>query len=117
MMTKFDDDFLDDIFGVAQAQTPDVPDDLMARVLRDAQAVQQVQMTASAQSLFADFLDIIGGWRSVGGLAMAGVAGFWFGVAPPAVLSTWAADLIGTSVTVDLLGETNDFFTEIPIDG
>tara|TARA_R110002051_G_scaffold74641_3_gene135961 strand:- start:1759 stop:2115 length:357 start_codon:yes stop_codon:yes gene_type:complete len=117
MMTKSDDSFLDDLFDAAQAQAPVVPDDLMARVLIDAQRAQAVQITAPKLSLFAGFLDMIGGWPSVGGLAMAGVAGLWFGVAPPQALSIWTAELIGTPVTVDLFGDTNAYFTEALIDG
>ena len=117
MMTKSDDDFLDDLFDAARAQVPTVPDDLMARVLNDAHFAQTAPTRAATSSLLAGILDMIGGWPSVGGLAMAGVAGLWFGVAPPAALSTWTAELIGTPVTVDLFGDTNAYFTEALTDG
>lgn len=116
-MTKSNEDFLDDLFGVAQSQTPEVSDDLMARVLADARAMQQVSVAPPKQTFLAGLFDMIGGWPSVGGLAMAGVAGLWFGVSPPAVLSTWTADLFGASVTVDLLGDTSDYFAEALING
>lgn len=117
MMTKSDDDFLDDLFDMAQAHVPDVPDHLMAQVLHDAQAVRQAQDTVPAASLFAGFFDMIGGWPSVGGLAVAGVAGLWLGISPPAAVSSWTADLFGTPVTVDLLGDTSDYFMETLTNG
>lgn len=117
MMTKSDDEFLDDIFGTAKARSAVVPDDLMARVMADAQGALAKPDGAPKQSLFAGFFDIIGGWPSVGGLAMAGVAGLWFGVSPPAALSTWTAELIGAPVSVDLFGDTTAYFTETQVDG
>lgn len=117
MMTKSDDEFLDDIFGTAKAQPTLVPDDLMARVMADAQSALVKPDGAPKQSLFAGLFDIIGGWPSVGGLAMAGVAGLWFGVSPPAALSTWTAELIGVPVSVDLFGDTTAYFAETQIDG
>lgn len=116
-MTKSNDDFLDDLFAGAQSQTPQVSDDLMSRVLADAAAAQYVPSTVPKQSFFAGLFEMIGGWPSVGGLAMAGVAGLWFGVAPPAAVSTWTADLFGSPVTVDLLGDTSDYFAEALTNG
>ncbi|WP_458791286.1 hypothetical protein [Yoonia sp. MH D7] len=116
-MTKPNDEFLDDLFAVAQTRSPKVSDDLLARVLADAASAQHVPVLAPKQSFIAGFLDLIGGWPSVGGLAMAGVAGLWFGVSPPAAVSTWTADLFGTAVTVDLLGDTSEYFAEALING
>ena len=48
---------------------------------------------------------------------MAGVTGVWFGIAPPASVTTLAADLIGTTVTVDLLDDSSTYFSEVSIDG
>lgn len=115
-MSKSDDQILDELFVLGQAQTPLPSDDLMARIMTDAQAVQFAP-APPRQSAWASFFDMIGGWPSVGGLAVAGVTGVWFGIAPPATVSTFAADLIGTTVTVDLLDETSNYFTEALADG
>ncbi len=115
-MSKSDDQMLDDLFALAQAKPVMPSDDLMARILADADAVQ-VAAPAPTQSIWADFFDIIGGWPSVGGLAMAGVTGVWFGIAPPATVTTFAADLIGTDVTVDLLADSSSYFAETLTDG
>lgn len=114
-MNKPESDMLDDIFAAARAETPRVPDALLARVLADA--ARMVPEPAPRQSLWDALLDMIGGWPSVGGLAMAGVAGVWVGFAPPALVSTWTDDLIGTPVSIDLLGDGADYFTEGLADG
>lgn len=116
-MTKSDDDMIDALFADARAQSPAVPDDLMARVLADAAAAGPALVGVEKRRLWASILDMIGGWPSVGGLAMAGVAGIWVGVAPPTSVSTWTADLIGSPVSIDLLGDGSDYFGESWIDG
>lgn len=118
-MTNRDDDMIDDLFGLAQSQTPAPSDDLMARILADAAAVQPSVASASPPQagFMQSLMDLIGGWPSVGGLAMAGVAGIWVGFAPPTVVSDWTAELVGTPVTIDMLGSTDSYFLESMIDG
>lgn len=115
-MSKSNDQILDDLFALGQSKTPQPSDDLMARIMADAQSVQFAP-ALPRRSAWASFFEMIGGWPSVGGLAMAGVTGIWFGVAPPATVSTFAADLIGTTVTVDLLDDSSSYFTETLVDG
>lgn len=117
MMTKSEDDMLDHFFEGARAQRPAVPDDLMARVLADAASAQPRIAIAPQPKIWTAILDLIGGWPSVGGLAMAGVAGIWVGFAPPTSVAYWTEDLIGSSVSIDLLSDTTDFFSESLIDG
>lgn len=91
----------------AADQTPQVPDALMAAVLRDAAQLQPAPTREAAPvrvSLWDSFLDLIGGWPAMGGLAAAGMAGVWLGFAPPVALEGAAAQLLGTVQTVDLLG-------------
>lgn len=85
---------------------PDVPDDLMAAVLRDAARLQPGPAMAKAPQpgLWDALLDMIGGWPALSGVAAAGVAGVWIGVAPPAGLEALAYDTFGLTQTVDLLG-------------
>lgn len=116
-MTKSDDDMIDALFAQARTQSPAVPDDLMARVLADAADMLVQPVAAPKPRLWPAFLDLIGGWPSVGGLAMAGVAGIWVGIAPPVSVATWTADLIGSPVSIDLLSDTSDYFAEGLLDG
>lgn len=88
----------------------------MARILDDAQNAILPE-PAAKPSAMANFFEFIGGWPSIGGFAVAGVTGVWFGVAPPASVSNFATDLIGTSVTLDLLDDSNSYFSETFIDG
>jgi len=115
-MNKSDDQMLDDLFALGRAQQPTPSDALMARVVADAQTANTPEPQAP-RSVWAGILEFIGGWPSVGGLAIAGVTGVWFGVAPPASLSSFTADLIGTPVTVDLFGDTTNYFAETLSDG
>lgn len=95
---------LDDLLNQVAQQEPPVPSDLMARVLIDADYVQPRMITAKTNGIWGTLLDMIGGWPAVGGIAMAGVAGLWIGVAPPSGFDTIAWDLLGETQTVDLFG-------------
>ena len=95
---------LDDLFAQATDTQPDVPDALMAAVLRDAVDVQRSMRSAPPKGLWATLLEVIGGWPAVSGLAAAGITGLWIGVAPPVSLETAAAGLIGSTQQVDLFG-------------
>lgn len=85
---------------------PDVPDGLMAAVLRDAARLQPRPMVVASptQGMWQTFLDLIGGWPAMGGLAAAGVAGVWLGIAPPLGLEAATAQLLGPTQTIDLFG-------------
>lgn len=117
MVTKSDSDMIDDMFAQVRTQSPAVPDDLMARVLADAADLLVQPAVAPKQGLWPAFMELIGGWPSVGGLAMAGVAGIWVGIAPPATVTAWTADLIGSPVSIDLFSDTSDYFSEGLLDG
>ena len=110
-MTKPEDSFLDDIFATARGAAPQPSDDLMARIMADAAG-------ASPQPpLWKGVFDMIGGWPALGGLVAAGVAGIWVGIAPPPIVTDLTADILGASLSVDLLGETDVYFTEGFTDG
>lgn len=112
---KSEPDMIETLFAESRAQAPTVSDDLLARVLADAAQMQP--RPVPAPTLWAAMLDLIGGWPSVGGLAVVGVAGIWVGFAPPTSVSTWTEDLIGTPVSIDLLGDGTDYFAEGFADG
>lgn len=95
---------LDDLLVQAALQKPDVPADLMARVLIDADQMQPQATSAQPAGLWDTLLEMIGGWPAVGGIAMAGVAGLWIGVAPPTGFETITSTVLGDTQTVDIFG-------------
>ncbi len=112
-MTDPNDKMLDDLFAEARDVKPAVSNDLMARVLADANAVQQAKpadVTPRAPGFWFRFFDLVGGWPAIGTLTAATIAGLWFGVAPPAVVDEFAAGLTGDVVSVDLFSGA-DFLT------
>ncbi|SMP14255.1 hypothetical protein [Shimia sagamensis] len=104
MAEKFDDDMLDDLFAAARNDSRATPSpDLLARVLSEAEGLQVADPAPVAQvvrpSLWAAVVAAVGGWPALGGVAMAGVAGVWIGVASG---TTLMADTLG----LDIYGET-----------
>lgn len=103
-MTNPNKDMLDDLFARTRGIEPVPSNDLMARVIADADAVQPAQALAPAAGagLWARMLDAIGGWPAVSGLAAATVAGIWVGVAPPSGVEDLTAAMIGDEVSISL---------------
>lgn len=101
-MTDPNDKLLDDLFATARDAAPAASDALMARVLADATVAQQARRPAAEpqKGLWQSLLDMLGGWPTLGGLAVAGVTGVWIGVAPPMALETLAAEVVGNTATV-----------------
>ncbi len=113
MMTDPNDDMLDDIFAEARAVAPTPSDDLMARVLPDATSPQPVSAPPRRMRLW----EMIGGWPALGALVTATVAGVWVGIAPPATVETYAAQLFGEEISVSLLSDGAFFDTGDLTDG
>ncbi len=92
---------LDRLFDLARAVAPPVSDDLMARIMADADAavvpMPDVATSAPEQGGWRGWVAAIGGWPAMGGLALATVVGVAIGISPPAGL---------TSITSGFLGET-----------
>lgn len=110
---------LDDFFAAARTSELAPSGDLMARVLADAAAMQPEAAgiaTAPKQSAWAGFMDMIGGWPALSGVAAAGVAGIWLGVSPPMSLEQLTSDMLGTSTSVSLLSDVGGLVGET-IDG
>ncbi len=103
MAEKFDDDMLDDLFAAARTDSRATPSpDLLARVLQEAEGLQVAEPTPvppQRRSLWAALVAAVGGWPALSGVAMAGVAGVWIGVAAGATLME---DTLG----LDIYGET-----------
>ena len=120
-MTHPNDDMIDALFAQARDQMVRPSDDLMARVLADADAVAdaRLQPAASPQrpGLWAQLMDAIGGWPSLGGLAAATVAGIWVGIAPPDAVAEMTASLMGDAVSVSVFPTETEFDAGAFFDG
>jgi len=108
-MTDPMDKELDDFFAAARG-APEPSEDLMARVLADAAALQPeargfAPVDVPQPGLWASVMEMIGGWPALSGVAAAGVAGLWLGVAPPASIEDFAAGVLGTGTAVNFVGE------------
>ncbi|WP_108482650.1 hypothetical protein [Oceaniglobus ichthyenteri] len=87
-MTDRPTDPLETLFAQARQAPPDLPDDLFARILADAETVDQARHKTVAKSgWWRELGTMLGGWPSVAGLATAAVAGVWIGVAQPVGLN------------------------------
>ena len=118
-MTNPNEDMLEDIFAKARAATPAPADDLMKRVLADADALQPRPSAASvpAMGIWSRMLDAIGGWPAAGGLVAATVAGIWVGIAPPASVEDLTATMIGDEVSISLFPTDLMFDAGVLTDG
>ena len=104
-MTEQDDLDLDNVFAEARAARPLPGDDLLRRIISDADDVatsRETKSSAGSRSRWRDWMMLLGGWPAVGGLVASTLAGLWIGVAPPAALSDLAASVWGEQVSVNL---------------
>lgn len=110
-MTDPKDDMLDDLFAEARVVSPEVSDDLMTRVLADAAASQRIEPPRPEVQggAWGRLLDMIGGWPAASGLAAATIAGVWIGIAPPAAVEELTAGLLGDTVTISLVADSDLF--------
>jgi len=99
-----DDKILDDMFQAARSEMPEPSDDLMARVIAEADQVAEAWAQAEAVPVvtsggwFRSLLDAVGGWPAASGIVTAGMVGLVVGVSPPQTLSDFAEGYIyGTS--------------------
>jgi hypothetical protein len=100
-----DDKMLDDLFQVTRSEMPAPSDDLMARIMGDADQVADGWEQAKAKPAQASgggwlrsLLDAVGGWPAASGIVTAGMVGLIVGISPPQTLSDFAAGYIyGTS--------------------
>ncbi|OWU82890.1 hypothetical protein ATO6_21550 [Oceanicola sp. 22II-s10i] len=106
---------IDALLDQARATPRDMPEGLAARMLRDAydeQAARRdaVPVTAPARQavrgwrpgLWRQFLDAVGGYPSVAGLASVAVFGVFIGINTPDLLTQGATTLGLTTASTDL---------------
>ncbi len=102
--TDQDERDLDDLLAEARGLRSEPGPDLMARILLDAEQVTAeltaVRQVPSSGGAWRDWLRLLGGWPTVGGLVASTLAGLWIGVAQPASLSDLADSVWGEQVSV-----------------
>ena len=77
-------------------EAPAPSDDLMSRILADAEDLRIVPGAAINQApegFIESILSLLGGWKGAGGLVTAGFIGVWIGVSPPTTLEATTSDL------------------------
>ncbi len=114
--------FLETHFEAAR-QTASAPgNDLVQRILADANKVQsalavhpEAPIQTGPRGVMA-FLQALGGWPAAASLSSAAAVGLWIGIAPPDVLTLVAQDLLPTQVEDGddaTAGGGFDFFEEM----
>ena len=99
---------LDDLFAEMRMEKVSPSEALMSRVLADAEALQPSVAPVSrkrSKNVWGDFMELIGGWPALSGVAAAGVTGIWLGFAPPSGVDQLTADFFGETATVSLLDD------------
>ena len=103
-MTDRENQEIEALFAEVRALRPEPPDDLMARILAEAEALavgRESPLPATPARLgWRDWLGALGGWPVVGGLVASTVAGLWIGAAQPPSLSDLVPEIWGEQVSV-----------------
>lgn len=119
--TMITDQELEQFFEAGRAGAPVPSDDLMARVLADAAALQArpapVVPPVPRAGWVQRVLTQLGGWPAVAGLATATMAGVWIGYAAPAGLdsltaSVWPGSADSGYDVVDMIPSLSGFLVE-----
>lgn len=110
-----DDAMLEQLFSAAKPSASDqhdTGDDFMARMLGAAFDVQDdvaglsgepiIQAEIPRRSALAAFLDAIGGWPSLSGMAVATLAGGWIGTVQPVAFSGFNLTTLADTESVAL---------------
>ena len=102
MTTNKRDERLEEFFAEARALRPVPSEELMARLMADAERdwPRPAGPPAAAHGSWRDWITALGGWPAMGGLVAATVTGVWIGAAPPTGLSGLVPSLWGEGVSV-----------------
>lgn len=108
-MSKADENMLsdaalEDLFRAARAEAPTPGDDLLARIMADADAEIAAQSTplpvrAPRRSRLRSLLEGLGGWPALAGMVTASVVGLSMGFVSPDQLNTLSGGLLLQSDT------------------
>jgi len=98
---------LDALLAGVRADTPAPPDALIARITEQASVEQKAFMKPPAKAtrpgVLGQFIQALGGWPALGGLATAACAGVWLGINPPQSMALAAETYLGIENAVTLL--------------
>ncbi len=97
---------LESFFAAARATAPQPEDDLVARVLADAEAAQPRNTHPVAKQSRARWLPALGGWPALASLVTATVAGVSLGFADPVAVGDLAFGAFGGGYDFSGVGET-----------
>jgi hypothetical protein len=109
-MTDADKEFrdLERLLAEARQEVDQMPAGLMTRIVADADQIQagfgEPDSPIQSPGLWAQILQVLGGWPAMGGLAAAGAAGVWIGLAPPSFLPDPAGYVWEEAADLDLIG-------------
>ena len=116
-------DDLDALFAAARATPAQPTDDLMARILSDAVALQPpppvivpspVATPIATKGLLSRLAEIFGGFGALAGMGSAAAAGLFIGFAQPAGLSGLSATLMGGQIeSLSLMPSVDDLIAEV----
>lgn len=106
---KNGDDIVESMLAEAERKRGHPSRALTARVLAQALAVQPAPATLAPFN-WRRWVDGLGGWQAIGGLAAACCVGFWIGLSPPEGVVDAGALLLGAeSVPYDEAAEISAF--------
>lgn len=115
------DDALETLFAQARAARPEPGPDLLSRIMADAAGLQEERRpdarpmrsgTPRTPGLWRWLSELLGGWPALSGLAAATVAGVWIGATGPGAVGDIAMNMLGETVSVDLIPDTDPFGLE-----
>lgn len=107
---------LEAFFDAARDADPMPSGALLARIEADALAALPVNPGLAEarepdvkQGIWAQLLDLVGGWTAVSGLAAAAAAGLWIGVSPPVAVSDGLSDFLGDNAELLSSGDLDPY--------
>ena len=114
-MTNKDDE-LDILFHAARRSTVAPSNDLLGRIMADAdtampRAHTAPKMAATKSGIFATLWSAIGGWPAAAGMAAATLAGVWIGFSQPAGLDLLTESYLGIDSEFSILA--SDFSADM----
>ena len=110
-------DDLDALFAQARLQPARPSDDLMARIMADAVALQpapRALAVAPRPGLLRRWADVFGGFGALAGMGSAAAAGLFIGFAQPSGLTSLSTSLMGGQIeSLSLMPSVDALITEV----
>ncbi len=97
---------IEGLFAEARRGRDGLPGPLAARIEADALRVQAGwRQMPQRRGIWDQLTALLGGWQGLGGLATAGMAGIWIGLAPPDFLPDPVGLIVATPAEADPFGD------------